>query len=202
MNGEPIREYSGRKFSEEDISLIITTTQMYPQLSQMEIASTVCELIGWVTTNGKPKAVQCVEYLRQLEHRGLIKLPKIRTDKIRQKKGGGKSVTKAPEPEGIDKSDIRVCSTIKLKLVRPGEDLARWRGYVSNFHTLGDPHVQGSHLRYMIISEGRDLGCLLFSISSWALERREEWIGWTSEEKKSHLHLIVNNSRFLLFPSN
>jgi hypothetical protein len=71
---------------------------------------------------------------------------------------------------------------------------------VSNYHELGDPHVYGSQIRYIIKSEEQDLGCLLFSGSSWALEPRESWIGWTPEEKKRHLHLIVNNSRFLILP--
>jgi hypothetical protein len=78
---ETNREYSGRKFSEEEIALIITTTQAYPRLSQREMASTVCELIGWVAPNGKPKNSRCIEYLRQLEEEGLIKLPAVRMRK-------------------------------------------------------------------------------------------------------------------------
>lgn len=39
-----------------------------------------------------------------------------------------------------------------------------------------------------------------FSASSWALAEREKWIGWTVDDRKARLHLIVNNSRFLIFP--
>jgi hypothetical protein len=39
-----------------------------------------------------------------------------------------------------------------------------------------------------------------FSASAWSLEERDKWIGWTREDKKVRLHLIINNSRFLIFP--
>jgi hypothetical protein len=195
MQTESIREYSGRKFSAEDMHLIVTTTQMYPKLSEREMAETVCELIGWLTPNGKPKRVQCVEYLRQLESEGLIKLPATRQRRVTQK-----SSSVINQLTSVDASEVTSCDTLSLKLVRPGNDLSHWRSYVSSYHALGDPHVYGSQMRYMITSEERDLGCLLFSSSSWALAQREEWIGWTSEARKSRLHLIVNNSRFLIFP--
>lgn len=198
---EGIREYSGRRFSEEDISLIKTTTQTYPRLSQVEMASTICELIGWVTPNGEPKKRQCVEYLRKLEQEGLINLPAVRMMYARHKKEAKITATEQPIIEDIDKSEIIECGKIKLEIARPGETLARWRKYVSAYHRLGDPTVFGSQIRYIITSDGQDLGCLLFSASSWALAAREDWIGWTSADKKSRLHLIVNNSRFLVLPS-
>jgi len=198
---ETIREYSGRKFSVEDISLIITMTQTYPKLSQLEIASTICELIGWVTANGKPKGVQCVNFLRILEQEGLIKLPKVMSKYATRKHGRPNlGIKQSTIINTIDTSEITTCGALELEIVRPGKELSQWRSYMSNYHKLGDPQVCGSQLRYIIKSEGRDLGCLLFSASSWALAPREEWIGWTAEEKAKRLHLIVNNSRFLVLP--
>ena len=197
---ETIREYAGRKFSAEDMALIITTTQAYPRLSQREMASTVCELIGWVTPDGKPKNRRCIEYLRQLEEEGLIKLPAVRMRKVLHEKEAKPVTNERSALAEIDKSEIIECGKIKLEIARPGEKLARWRKYVSTYHTLGDPTVFGSQIRYIITSEGQDLGCLLFSASSWALAPREEWIGWASSDRKSRLHLVINNSRFLVLP--
>ena len=197
---EGIREYSGRIFSAEDISLIKATTQAYPRLSQKEMASTVCELIGWVAPNGKPKNIRCIEFLRQLEEEGLIKLPAVRMEKVRHKKETQTVANERSTQEDIVKSEVTECGKIKLEIARPGETLSRWRKYVRTYHKLGDPTAVGSQIRYIITSEGQDLGCLLFSASSWALAPREEWIGWTSADKKSRLHLIINNSRFLVLP--
>jgi hypothetical protein len=44
------------------------------------------------------------------------------------------------------------------------------------------------------------LGCLLFSASAWALAARDEWIGWSKVDRSLRLNLIVNNTRFLIFP--
>ena len=197
---ESIRQHAGRAFSDEEIDIIKDTTKLYPGLSQKELASTICELIGWLTPNGKPKVSQCVEYIRNLEEFGLIKLPALRTCMVRRREQILSSTLKSEEPAEINKKDITSCGSLTLEITRPGNGHERWRAYISNYHKLGNPRVHGAQIRYMITSEGRDLGCLLFSASSWALAPREEWIDWTSEQKKTRLHLIVNNSRFLLFP--
>jgi hypothetical protein len=197
---ESIREYSGRQFNAEEVALIVTTIRMYPKLSQYEIASTVCELIGWITPNGKPKRVQCVEFLRKLEDEGLIQLPAVRARNVNQKCEQSNSTNKQTADDNRCMSEIRECGSVSLEIVRPGKRMEQWRRYVRNYHKLGDPRVLGSQIRYIITSEGHDLGCLLFSAASWALMPRDVWIGWTAEEKKTRLHLIVNNSRFLILP--
>jgi len=159
-----------------------------------ELAGTVCEFIGWNTPSGRAKVPQCLECLAKLEEEGLITLPPLR---LREKK---KETNKATIE--IDTTEISVCdmTSIEIEIVRPGKELARWREYVSRYHMLGDKKVFGSRLQYFIKSNDKELGCLQFSASSWALSEREKWIGWTAEERKERLNLIVNNSRYLIFP--
>jgi hypothetical protein len=199
--GDAVRGFSGREFTAEDITLIIETIKMYPKLPLYELASTICVLLGWQTPAGRAKRVQCAGFLRQLELEGMIKLPAINEKRaaagrasIIKNRACGTATTLASQ------SEVTECGGIKLTIVRPGKEMMRWREYMDNYHMLGDKRVFGSQIRYMITSEGQDLGCLLFSGSSWALAPREKWISWTDSEKKKHLHLIVNNSRFLLLP--
>jgi len=65
---------------------------------------------------------------------------------------------------------------------------------------LGDKLVFGSRLYYFIKSSDIELGCIQFSASAWALEERDAWIDWTIIDRKARLNLIVNNSRYLIFP--
>lgn len=65
---------------------------------------------------------------------------------------------------------------------------------------LGYKKVFGSQLHYFIKSGDTELGCMQFSASSWALEQREKWIGWNVYDRKERLNLIINNSRYLIFP--
>ena len=194
------REFSGRDFSEEEIALIREVVAAYPKLSQFELAGTICELVGWVQANGKPKTVQCLQFLRILEEESELTLPALNEQKSAAAKSKGKQEA-AKDVSWMDMSELNKCGLIKLEVVRPGEGLRQWRAYMSAYHRLGDPNIHGNQMRYTIKTEsGRDLGCMLFSASAWSLLPRDEWIGWDLSDRKARLHLMVNQSRFLILP--
>jgi len=89
---------------------------------------------------------------------------------------------------------------IRLVIAETPEEKKRFRSYIENYHMLGYKRTFGSRLFYFIISGDTELGCIQFSASSWALKERDKWIGWTKEDRAQRLHLIVNNSRYLIFP--
>ena len=193
-------DFSGRIITEEEMGLIKEITATYPKLSQAELANTVCELIGWTQINGKPKTVQCMQLLRILAEGGELVLPALNIKRsAEQRRNEKKEVVK--DLSWINTSELNNCDSIKLEVIRPGEGLQQWRTYMNIYHRLGDPKVYGNQVRYTIKAEsGRDLGCMLFSASSWSLMPREEWIGWSPTDRKSRLHLVVNQSRFLILP--
>jgi hypothetical protein len=198
-DGKQNRVFSGQKFCNEDLELIRELTRTYTNLSQWELASTICELIGWVQANGKPKTMQCTQFLHKLADEGEIKLPALRGYTAKSDRKKNSEATK--DISWIDTSEFTESVPIKLEIVRPGEGLQQWRTYMSTYHRLGDPNVHGSQMRYTIRTEGgRDLGCMLFSASAWSLKPRDEWIGWSAEDRKTKLQLVVNHSRFLIFP--
>jgi hypothetical protein len=196
--GNAIKVFSGRAFSAEEIELIKETRRDFKNLSLKELSSTICELIGWTMPNGKPKYMQCVGLLREMEAAGEIELPKLRQSKVVKKHAAGEA--KPEDLSWMDRTPVNNCGEIELTDVGGKDKLRKWRSYMRNLHMLGDPNVHGSQKRYMIESGGRDLGCLLFSASAWALAPRDEWIGWRREDRVARLHLVVNNSRFLILP--
>lgn len=197
---DTIREFSGRTFSSEEIKLIKWTRATYPKLSRSELAETICEFIGWTTPAGVAKRVQCVKFLEKLETEGILQLPS--PGKIRKKDNATTKET------NLDKAiiykeiygKVRDLEPIQLSIAKPGKEMARWRAYIDRYHMLKYKKVFGSRLQYFIKSGDNELGCLQFSASSWALAERDKWIGWTLEDRKARLNLIVNNSRFLIFP--
>ncbi|MGB9846990.1 MAG: Druantia anti-phage system protein DruA [Desulfotomaculales bacterium] len=44
------------------------------------------------------------------------------------------------------------------------------------------------------------MGALSFSAAAWKVKPRDAWIGWSSLQREKNLHLVVNNSRFLILP--
>lgn len=192
-----IRVFSNRTFCSEDIEKIKWVRKEYPQLSRSEFIGTVCEILNWTTPGGTPKIIQCKKFMEELEKENIIELPKLDTRRIRKK-------LVIREEFDFDTTEkigtVSDFEPLTLKIASPGNDLKRWRAYVHKYHKLGDKNVFGSRLQYFIKSGDLELGCMQFSASAWALKKRDEWIGWQIEDKKQRLNLIVNNSRFLIFP--
>lgn len=52
---------------------------------------------------------------------------------------------------------------------------------------------------------GRKVGeqpvaCLGWGSAAWSVKSRESFIEWDKPTKENHLHLVVNNTRFLILP--
>lgn len=192
---DTIRVFSGRAFSPKDIEMIQWVSRTYPKLSRRELASTICEFLDWLTPAGKPKIQQCTSFLVELESEDIITLP----PKQAQGRGSDKLVVVDFDTSEIT-GDIKLYEPLRLKIARPGKEQKRWKSYVNQYHMLGYQKVFGSRLCYFIQSGEKELGCIQFSASAWALEDRDDWIGWSIEDKKERLHLVINNSRYLIFP--
>lgn len=192
---------SGRRFTDEELEDVKYIVRMFSHLTRNELAKTICEGLSWETHKGEYKLNSCLELLERLEAKEVITLPKKRMTKppIREKVIPGEQT----ESESEIRGSVTELGIIKLEAVRSQEAMRLWNEYVERYHILGYKRPFGAHQRYFIWSVGetkRLLGCLLFSASAWALSERDEWIGWSKEDRSQRLHLIVNNTRFLLFP--
>ena len=83
----------------------------------------------------------------------------------------------------------------------PSKQLARIHRLLDEHHYLGSLKPVGERVYYVATtSAGEWLAVLVFSSASNHLKLRDQWIGWTSEQRRRRLSLIVNNCRFLLLP--
>lgn len=192
---------SGRYFNLQELLEIQETVRMFPKLSRLELAKTICENFDWVTPTGKYKIASCKQLLDKLESQGLITLPAKQEDKINDNRD---RINFGPRTEAgsLVEGYITDFAPIGLEPVRRPESIRLWNEYVHRYHTLGYKRPFGAHQRYFIISgvERKPLGCLLFAAAAWALKARDEWIGWSEVDRSLRLNLIVNNTRFLIFP--
>src|SRR5208337_2106359 len=59
----------------------------------------------------------------------------------------------------------------------------------------------GEQLFYALTDgRGEWLGVLVFCAASRRLRGRDRWIGWSEEQRRRRLPMVVNNCRFLLLP--
>ena len=68
-------------------------------------------------------------------------------------------------------------------------------------HYLGSLRPVGERLYYIARdAANRWVAVLVFSAAARHLKHRDEWIGWSNEQRRRRLSLVTNNSRFLLLP--
>lgn len=92
-------------------------------------------------------------------------------------------------------------SEIQIQLLNSKSDKGRARRLLSQYHYLGNVQAVGEQLFYAIRDARGDwLGVLVFCAASRRLRARDRWIGWTEEQRRRRLALLVNNCRFLLLP--
>jgi hypothetical protein len=93
-------------------------------------------------------------------------------------------------------------SEVQIQLLSASKTKARARRLLAKHHYLGDVRAVGEQLWYAITDAGGQwLGVLVFCAASRRLRARDLWIGWTEEQRRRRLPLIVNNCRFLLLPN-
>ncbi len=188
----------GREFTALDLWIVTETVRRFPKLSRTELANTICENLKWVAPNGRNKVESCIQLLDRLNSEGKIKLPEKRSPGNRTSRRVIPTA-KTDAPADITGNLADVGSELKPVLDR--YEVSLWNQYVERYHALGYRLPFGAHQRYFILSDrGQPLGCLLFSAAAWALEARDHWIGWTATDRSKRLHLVVNNTRFLIFP--
>ncbi len=196
---------SGRYFNLQELLEIQETVRMFPKLSRLELAKTICENLDWVTPTEQYKIASCKQLLDKLESRGLITLPAKQEDKIRDNKirDNKDRISFGPRTDAglLVEGRLTDVAPIGLEPVRRPESIRLWNEYVHRYHTLSYKLPFGAHQRYFITSGvGQKLGCLLFAAAAFSLVDRDEWIGWTKTDRSLRVNLIVNNTRFLIFP--
>jgi hypothetical protein len=189
--------YCGKDWSAEEISQIRELIASRPEANRADLSRMVCEALRWYRQNGKVKEMSCRVAMLRMQRDGLIELPaptghRPGKYKIIETVGGD------PEPDLV--CNIQELKDLKIHVVTRGPELRRWNEFVGRYHYLGYKMLPGAQIRYFIMNSGRVLGAMGFGASAWKIAPRDNFIGWTHEERKRGLHLIVGQSRFLILP--
>lgn len=193
---------AGRIFTKQELEDIKYIVRRFKHLTRTELAHTICEGLEWFAPNGKYKRDACMALLEKLEAKGEIVLPAKRKTVVRNPYVPFAQSDELQE-QAVLSGTVSQYAPIALEPVQDQADVRLWNSFIERYHMLGYKRPFGAHQRYFIWSSAepkRRLGCLLFSASAWALAERDNWIGWSREDRSQRLHLVVNNTRFLIFP--
>lgn len=141
--------------------------------------------------------MSCRVAMLRMQRDGLISLPAPTRERPREYR-----VVCSQETDS--QPDI-VCDIFELKglCIEPitrGRMLRQWNEFVGRYHYLGYKMLPGAQIRYFIMYGERILGAMGFGAAAWKVEGRDKFIGWGTEAREKGLHLIVNQSRFLILP--
>ena len=188
----------GRSFCATDLAAIKEFVSGNPSASRREIATWTCESLQWLRPNGQLKEMSCRVALLRLEDLGLIRLPPARKRSGNRKPYRPSNTITAPAEEVV--APVGQLIEPRVRKVESAADSRLWNEAVSRFHYLGYKRLPGAQLRYLVESAETLLGVVGFAASAWKVAPRDHWIGWSQQQRKAKLHLVVNNARFLILP--
>lgn len=191
--------YRGRTITSEEIKTIKKVIAENPTGSRRFISQEVCRKWNWRQTNGFLKDMVCRSLLILLESKGLIKQPPPKC-KMPNPLANRKKPQKVEVDQTPIEDSIKNILPIKLEQVRRTRFEKIFNGLVDQYHYLGYTQPIGEHLKYIAFAFDRPIAALAWGSAPWYIGARDRYIGWSKEIRQQHLHLIANNTRFLILP--
>lgn len=192
----------GRPFGPEQLAQVQSLLNNHGQWSRYRLSRELAQLWNWRTTQGELKDMAARTLLLKMEEQGWIRLPERRS----------KSPTRSGQPRisggsALDESPIE-CALAQLTPLRLQEvsqpdlraERARLESSLDRYHYLGYRSRVGQNLQYWVCDRrDRPLGCVVFGAAAWQCAVRDQWIGWSADQRAQQLGQLVNNTRFLIF---
>ena len=189
----------GRRITYSDITFIRSVIEKHRVQGRTFIAQELCRFWDWRQRNGMLKSMACRELLLRLERAGLVELP--------PRKNGYRDGSRGRRPIRIplhSREPIRACiaetGPIEIKMVRGTQWESLYKGLIHAYHYLGYCQTVGEHLKYIVFHKDRPLACIGWGAAAWKVACRDRFIGWSPADRNKNIHLIAQNTRFLILP--
>jgi hypothetical protein len=191
--------YCGRDFSDSEINLICRLIAENSLANRIKLSRTVCELLGWLRSDGRLKEMSCRVAMIRMHNDGLIQLPPPQN-----KNGNGRRHAKhsplSNPPPLLFTTPARLITDLQLEIVTHTHQSYLWNELIDRYHYLGYTPLPGAQLRYIVKFQNTLLALFGFGASAWMTAPRDHFIGWNHQQRQKNLHLVINNARFLILP--
>ena len=183
---------AGRPVSSQ---LLAELKQMAAACSRRQLARHLCEQMDWHTPNGARPLMTARLALQRLAQQGHLSLPAAAPGPRRP---GRVALATSSPPLACSLAEL---GSLEIVLVGKGgsSSSGQWNQLMQH-HYLGPGPLCGAQLRYLVHSPQGPVAALAFSAAARRLRGRDQWIGWSEAARRENLHLVVNNSRFLILP--
>ncbi len=192
--------YRGREITDGQLEFMRALIADNPTSSRRALSKLVCEAWDWRQANGQLCDMICRGLMLACDRAGLLKLPAQKSFPANPLAGR----RKRPPRVEIDQTPIS-CSVKELRpleilQVRRSKLEGLFGSLIEHYHYLGYTHPVGEQLKFLVFSGRRPVACFAFSSAPRHLGPRDRYIGWSAHQRKSNIHLIAYNTRFLILP--
>ena len=188
--------YCGREFSEEEIAEIRRLIAEDPTRTRAELSRLTCRALAWRKADGGLKDMSARVAMLRMHDDGLIVLPAARG----KKPDATVHITSQTDPRQPILSAAGALTPLVVQRVQNRQDSRLWNEYIQRYHYLGHKPLPGAQIRYIFFSEMQPIALLGFGAAAWQTAPRDQYIGWSHDQRKRNLSLIINNARFLILP--
>ena len=199
---EPIR-LQGRVLTGEDVALVRELIAQHADWNRTALSRHLCELWNWRNGAGRLKDMAARTLLLKLQARGLIELPPAQSRNARPCAQAPPlfqpefpSLTAAPI-----KDRLKALQPITLELVDAIPSRRRVAQLLADYHYRGFHGAVGENVQYLAKDcQGRELAVMVFGAAAWKVAVRDQFIGWSAQQRVERLGQLANQQRFLILP--
>jgi hypothetical protein len=191
--------FRGRTLAGKDIEFINALINENPGASRRALSKKLCLAWNWVQPNGALRDMVCRGMMLELHRAGLIYLPA-------KKMSPANPFLKRNRPEKIEvdqtplNSALSVIRPLEFRQVSRTSSEKLFNSLIEHHHYLGYCHPVGEHLKYIVYAAKRPIACLAWSSAARHIGSRDRFISWSPAARRTNLHLMAYNSRFLILP--
>jgi hypothetical protein len=198
-----VLRYRGRVITATEVAGIRALIAAHPDASRRALSEQLCRAWDWRQPNGALCAMVCRGLLLALHRAGHIQLPPVRWVNPNPLAGRG-AARHPPRLVPVDSTPLAgplaALRPLTIAEVRGTPAEALVSSLCAQYHPLGYTHPVGERLKYLVTAQGRPIACVVWASAPRHLGPRDRFIGWTAEVRRTHLHFLAYNTRFLILP--
>ena len=195
----------GRLLTEADLNYLRGLRTQHPRWLRRQLSDDLVQHWPWRNEAGRPKDMAARTLLLKLQAKGLIDLPAPRTSNGNKNRRAQPPLLAQPEwlstPPEPSVGPLRALQPVNRQLVADIAQRRRVTQLLRPYHYQGFSGAVGQNVQYLARdAHGRDLAVMVYAAAAWKVAPRDEFIGWSVEQRRQGLPRITNQQRFLILP--
>jgi len=192
-----MNRYCGRNFTAQELAQIRALIAEDANRTRAQLSRMTCRMLDWYKPDGGLKDMSCRVAMLRMAEDGLITLPPPRRKPPPRQKIHFSQHT---DPQSAITRPVHELAQVQLCPVIHRDHSRLWNEYIHRYHYLGHQPLPGAQLRYFATIDQQIVAALGFGAAAWQTAPRDQFIGWSHEQRQNNLPLVVNNARFLIMP--